>query len=96
MPDTSPKKAQKEETNSEYIKIRVVDADSIEVQFKAKKTTNMGKLMQSYSDRKNVDLNVLRFLFDDRRIKADDTPKELGLEDGDIIEVFQEQLAGRK
>ena len=36
MPDTSPKKAQKEETNSEYIKIRVVDADSIEVQFKAK------------------------------------------------------------
>jgi small ubiquitin-related modifier len=74
MPDTSPQKA-KEETSSEYIKIRVVDAESVEVQFKAKKTTNMGKLMQSYSDRKGVALNVLRFLFDDRRIKPDDTPK---------------------
>ena len=69
MPETTPKKTEKIEANSEYIKIRVVDAESVEVQFKAKKTTNMGKLMQSYSERKGAALNTLRFLFDDRRIK---------------------------
>ena len=79
MSETSPTKKTKDEKNTEYIKIRVIDADGIEVQFKAKKNTMMNKLMQSYSERKGVNLNVLRFVFDGTRVKPDDTPKDLDL-----------------
>ncbi|XP_014674277.1 PREDICTED: putative small ubiquitin-related modifier 8 [Priapulus caudatus] len=36
----------------------------------------------------------LRFLFDGRRINDDDTPKQLEMENEDVIEVYQEQTGG--
>ncbi len=69
--------------------------DNTEVQFKVKLTTNMGKLKKSYSDRHGVPVNSLRFLFDGRRINDEETPKQLEMEDGDVIEVYQEQVGGR-
>lgn len=62
--------------------------------FKVKFTTNMGKLKKSYSDRQGVPVNTLRFLFDGNRINDEDTPKSLEMEDGDTIEVYQEQIGG--
>lgn len=55
----------------------------------------MGKLKKSYSDRQGVPVNSLRFLFDGRRINDDETPKQLEMEDGDVIEVYQEQVGGK-
>ena len=54
----------------------------------------MGKLKKSYSDRQGVAVTSLRFLFDGRRINDDETPKQLEMEDGDVIEVYQEQVGG--
>ena len=54
----------------------------------------MGKLKKSYSDRQGVPVNTLRFLFDGNRINDEDTPKSLEMEDGDTIEVYQEQIGG--
>ncbi|KAK7582650.1 hypothetical protein V9T40_014095 [Parthenolecanium corni] len=42
-----------------------------------------------------VQLAGLRFLFDGRRISDEDTPKSLEMEDGDVIEVYQEQSGGK-
>lgn len=84
----------KPESDSEYIKLKVVGQDNSEVHFKVKLTTNMGKLKKSYSDRQGVPVNSLRFLFDGRRINDDETPKALEMEDGDCIEVYQEQVGG--
>lgn len=84
----------KPEGSEEYIKLKVVGQDNSEVHFKVKYSTNMGKLKKSYSDRQGVPVNSLRFLFDGRRINDDETPKQLEMEDGDTIEVYQEQVGG--
>lgn len=41
-----------------------------------------------------VPMNTLRFLFEGQRISDNQTPKELGMEDEDVIEVYQEQTGG--
>ncbi|MGH0133519.1 UNVERIFIED_CONTAM: hypothetical protein FKN15_052975 [Acipenser sinensis] len=41
-----------------------------------------------------VPMNSLRFLFEGQRIADNQTPKELGMEDEDVIEVYQEQTGG--
>ena len=86
--------AKPEGTTDEYIKLKVVGQDNAEVHFKVKYTTNLGKLKKSYSDRQGVSVSALRFLFDGRRINDEDTPKSLEMEDGDAIEVYQEQVGG--
>ena len=52
-------------------------------------------MKKSYSDRQGVSVGALRFLFDGKRINDDDTPKSLEMEDGDSIEVYQEQVGGQ-
>ncbi|XP_075409163.1 small ubiquitin-related modifier 1-like [Tenrec ecaudatus] len=41
-----------------------------------------------------VPMNSLRFLFEGQRIADNHTPKELGMEEEDVIEVYQEQTGG--
>merc|ERR1712226_889477 len=62
---------------TEYIKLKVVGQDSNEIHFRVKRTTQMGKLKKSYSERVGVPQTSLRFLFDGRRINDDETPKAL-------------------
>ena len=83
-----------DEGTTEYIKLKVVGQDNSEVHFKVKLTTSMAKLKKSYSDRQGVPVTSLRFLFDGRRIDDAETPKQLEMEDGDVIEVYQEQVGG--
>ena len=71
--------------STEYIKLKVVGQDSNEVQFRIKKTTQMGKLKKNYSKRVGVHATTLRFLFDSRRISLNDTPRTLEMEQDDVI-----------
>jgi len=82
------------ESAGEYIKLKVVGQDSNEIHFRVKMTTQMGKLKKSYAERVGVSVNSLRFLFDGRRINDEETPKQLEMEDNDVIEVYQEQTGG--
>lgn len=75
----------------DHINLKVVGADNSEVNFKVKKTTQLKKLMQAYSDRQGVSLNSLRFFYDGNTIADDTTPAELEMEEGDAIEVYQKQ-----
>lgn len=79
---------------AEYIKLKVVGQDSNEIHFRVKMTTQMGKLKKSYSERVGVPVSSLCFLFDGRRINDDETPKQLEMEQDDVIEVYQEQTGG--
>merc|ERR1719220_2255563 len=81
-------------TEDNHINLKVVGADNSEVHFKIKKTTQLKKLKQAYADRQGVSLNSLRFLFDGQRIADDMSPKQLEMEEGDVIEVYQEQTGG--
>ena len=78
-----------------HINLKVVGADNSEVHFKIKKTTQLKKLKQAYADRQGVPLNSLRFLFDGQRISDEMSPKQLEMEESDVIEVYQEQTGGK-
>ena len=75
---------------SEYIKLKVVGQDSNEIHFRVKMTTQMGILKKYYSVHLGVPASSLCFLFDGRRINDDETPKELKMEQDDLIEAVQE------
>uniref|UniRef100_A0A8C9HGY5 Small ubiquitin-related modifier n=1 Tax=Piliocolobus tephrosceles TaxID=591936 RepID=A0A8C9HGY5_9PRIM len=70
------------------------DLDSSEIHFKVKMTTHLRKLKESYCQRQGVPMNSLRFLFEGQRIADNHNPKELGMEEEDVIEVYQEQTGG--
>ena len=82
------------ENNPEFIKLKVVGQDSNEIHFRVKMTTSMSKIMKNYAERVGVPLSSLRFAVDGERIKDADTSASLGLENDDIIDVFQEQTGG--
>eukprot|EP00611_Tribonema_gayanum_P003692 TRINITY_DN1293_c0_g1_i2.p1 TRINITY_DN1293_c0_g1~~TRINITY_DN1293_c0_g1_i2.p1 ORF type:complete len:130 (+),score=46.17 TRINITY_DN1293_c0_g1_i2:48-437(+) len=65
-----------------------------EVHFKIKSTTKMGKVFTAYASRKGLQVDQLRFMSDGKRIKAEDTPADCGLEDGDQLDCMMEAQGG--
>ena len=59
-----------------------------------KQTTQIVKLMMSFSERVGVPYQSLIFLFDGQIIRDYETPKDLEMEQDDVIEVYQEQTGG--
>lgn len=45
--------------------------------FRIKSTATLRKLMNAYCDRQSVDPSSIAFLFDGRRLRADQTPAEV-------------------
>lgn len=65
-----------------------MDQAGEEMQFRVKKDTKMQKIFDSYAQRKGIPANSIRFLFEDKRILGDYTPKMLELEDGDQVDAM--------
>ncbi|XP_055000772.1 small ubiquitin-related modifier 1-like [Sorex araneus] len=78
----------------DYIKLKATGQDSSEIHFKVKMTAHLKKLRESYCQRQGVPMNSLRFLIEGQRITDNHTPKELGMEEEHVIEVYQEQTGG--
>uniref|UniRef100_A0A8D0MWT2 Ubiquitin-like domain-containing protein n=1 Tax=Sus scrofa TaxID=9823 RepID=A0A8D0MWT2_PIG len=58
-------------------------------------TEDLGdKRKGEYIKLKGIPMNSLRFLFEGQRIADNHTPKELGMEEEDVTEVYQEQTGG--
>ena len=57
-------------------------------------STWMEKVFQTYTQRKGVELNSIRFLLDGTRVQNDATSTELGLEDQDQIDCMLYQTGG--
>ncbi|KAK4554647.1 hypothetical protein LTR86_008149 [Recurvomyces mirabilis] len=70
------------------------DQTDFALTFKLKATTRLGKAMDQFSARAEKARDTLRFLFEGDRINADSTPADIGLDDGDVIEVHMEQIGG--
>ncbi|XP_042880756.1 small ubiquitin-related modifier 3-like isoform X2 [Penaeus japonicus] len=85
---------QKEEKPSEHINLKVVGQDGQVVHFKIKKHTSLKKLINAYCERSKLVQTTVRFRFDGQPITENDTPQGLEMEDGDTIEVFQQQTGG--
>ncbi|CDP03888.1 unnamed protein product [Coffea canephora] len=77
-----------------HINLKVKGQDGNEVFFRIKRSTQLRKLMTAYCDRQSVDLNSIAFLFDGRRLRGEQTPDELEMEDGDEIDAMLHQTGG--
>ncbi|CAD6236995.1 GSCOCG00002094001-RA-CDS [Cotesia congregata] len=82
-------------SESEHINLKVLGQDSAVVQFKIKKHTPLRKLMNAYCERAGLAIALVRFRFDGAPINETDTPYSLEMEEGDTIEVYQQQTGGR-
>ncbi|KAJ4790968.1 Small ubiquitin-related modifier [Rhynchospora pubera] len=77
-----------------HINLKVKGQDGNEVFFRIKRSTQLRKLMNAYCDRQSVDFNAIAFLFDGRRLRGEQTPDELEMEDGDEIDAMLHQTGG--
>jgi len=50
--------------------------------------TPMQRLMTAFCNRQGVSMSSIRFLFDGSRVSPFQTPHELELEEGDVIDVM--------
>ncbi|KAL9608674.1 MAG: hypothetical protein Q9167_006509 [Letrouitia subvulpina] len=82
-----------EQPKSEHLNIKVTDNNN-EVFFKIKRTTALQKLMNAFCERQGKDFKTVRFLFDGARVNPTDSPDSLDMQDGDTLEVHQEQIGG--
>jgi len=78
---------------TEHLNIKVTDNNN-EVFFKIKRTTQLKKLMDAFCERQGKAPNSVRFLFDGARVQPTDSPDTLDMQDGDTLEVHQEQIGG--
>ena len=86
--------------------LRIMSQDGNEFKFKLKVTTPLQKLVHAFCNVRGIPYATyplngpwagrthplpIRFLFDGSRINETQTPEELGMEDGDVIDVMVEQ-----
>ena len=76
------------------LNLRVRDNAQNELHFTVKKTTRLVRLIDAWCERHGISRVGKRFLVDGSVIHDEDTPEMLEMEDGDIIEVFEEQVGG--
>ncbi|CAI9105024.1 OLC1v1003855C1 [Oldenlandia corymbosa var. corymbosa] len=94
MPAAESEEEEEESVGS--VQIIVQKLDSIDVTMRVKKNVKLGKVMVVYCNRMGLRMDALRFTIDGKRVNEQQTPNDVGLEDGDVIDVWSEQLgAGR-
>jgi Ubiquitin-2 like Rad60 SUMO-like len=75
MSDESVKPDPKTKEQSGHISLRVVSQDGGEVFFKIRRSTPLRKLITTYCQRKSVNPDSIRFLYDGQRLRPEQTPE---------------------
>lgn len=65
-----------------------------EVHFKVRSSTKFQKVFEAFCQRRGLEVNSVRFLFDGERLRADQSPDDYDMEDGDCIDAMMEQIGG--
>ncbi|KAK5723641.1 SUMO protein smt3 [Elasticomyces elasticus] len=74
------------------ISLTFANSNNFELTFKLKRSTKLSKAMDLFAERSNM--QQARFIHEGDRIFPDTTPESMEMEDGDRIEVYQEQIGG--
>ncbi|CAA0409934.1 unnamed protein product [Arabidopsis thaliana] len=77
-----------------HVILKVKSQDGDEVLFKNKKSAPLKKLMYVYCDRRGLKLDAFAFIFNGARIGGLETPDELDMEDGDVIDACRAMSGG--
>mmetsp|Transcript_13682 Transcript_13682/g.35128 ORF Transcript_13682/g.35128 Transcript_13682/m.35128 type:complete len:97 (-) Transcript_13682:275-565(-) len=75
------------------IEITVKSPDN-EIKFKVRMTTEFTKIKKAYCEKMALTPHNVRFLFDGANIPDNGTPASVGLDDGDMIDVYSEATGG--
>ena len=73
------------------LRVKTCNQDGDEIYFALRSCTRLKMLMRAYCNRQGVSMNSVRFLFDGNRINETQTPAQLDMEDGDVIDIMIEQ-----
>ncbi|KAI3949571.1 hypothetical protein MKW92_000936 [Papaver armeniacum] len=70
-----------------------------EVFFRMKRNSRLSKLINAYYELKGIQIvpspfNTICFVYNGTRIKPEDTPNQLGMGDGDVIDFIWEVIGG--
>jgi len=79
---------------SEHINIKVKSQDGNEIYFKVRRTTAFKEIMLAYCRKTGADVDSVRFLFDGTRIRPEQTPDQLDMEDEDEVDALIAQTGG--
>ncbi|PON91902.1 E3 ubiquitin-protein ligase parkin [Trema orientale] len=79
---------------SSHVNLKVKSQDGTETPFKIKWTSPLEVLMREYCTQMSLELNSIVFLLDGRPIRAHQTPDQLEMEDGDLIDAMLHQTGG--
>jgi Cu/Ag efflux protein CusF len=63
--------------------------------FKIKKDTLLSKVFEHFAKQRGYSLNLIRFMYNGRRLQGNVTPKMLEMEDGDEVDATVEQVGGK-
>ena len=77
-----------------HLSLIISDQRGMHVTVKVKPTTTFTKIFNAYHTKTSTVDGQVKFLFDGNRIRHEQTPKELEMEDGDVIDCVQEQIGG--
>ncbi|KAI3804751.1 hypothetical protein L1987_26541 [Smallanthus sonchifolius] len=72
-----------------HINLKFKGQDGSEVWFRIKRSTQLKKVMKIYFYRHSVELNFMSFFFNGRLVFHEQTPDQLGMEEGDKIDVIR-------
>jgi len=50
--------------------------------------------MNAFCEKVGIDRHVVRLMFDGTRVQLDQTPESIGLQDGDVLDVMEQQVGG--
>lgn len=77
-----------------HLNLKVKAQDGNVVFFKAKRSTPFRKLMKAYCDKSSIDRDSVHFVFEGARLRDDQTPGDVEMQDQDEIQVMIHQLGG--
>ncbi|KAH0791502.1 putative small ubiquitin-related modifier [Histomonas meleagridis] len=93
--ETSPKPDPSQDSSTqETVNLTIKDPQGEEIYFRVKKRAKMGRLFNVYCKRTGIDPTTMRFFHQGERINEEQTPDDLNLKDGDVIDAFVRQVAG--
>ncbi|MDP2439206.1 MAG: ubiquitin-like protein [archaeon] len=81
---------------NQVITVKLIHSNHAPVCLKAKRSTMISRVINSYAQQVSVNPGSLRALFNGQRLKPDKTMFESGIEDNDEIEMMIEQQGGSK
>ena len=76
------------------IKLKIASQAGTEVYFALRRNMPFSRMMSVYCPTQGIEPSTLRFVYDGQRIREDQTPQDLEMEEDDTIDAFSMQIGG--